>query len=279
MKDSACIAFLQWALPQLHMRWPGFRKVYGQVHSRLNHRLRELQLDDLDAYREYLARHTDEWPVLDQMCRITISRFYRDKRVFRMIGEVVLPMLAESTMTRGEDEIRCWSAGCAAGEEAYSLALVWHWFVSAQYPGIELKIIATDTDPHMLQRAQSACYPWSSVKALPEAWRDQSFDRQANEFCLQPRYRDNIFYMQQDIRQIMPEATFHMIFCRNLAFTYFEPPLQHKILADLARHLGPGGVLLIGVHETLPDEGRGFERRFPRLPIFRKSNSEKLNDT
>ncbi len=272
MKDSACIAFLQWALPQLRLRWPGFRKVYGQVSNRLSHRLRELQLTDLDTYREYLEGHAEEWSVLDRMCRITISRFYRDKRVFQLIGEVVLPALAELAMARREHEIRCWSAGCAAGEEAYTLTLVWHWHVCTQYPGIELKIIATDTDLHLLQRAQNACYPWSSVKALPEAWRDQAFDRQANEFCLQTLYRENVSFIQQDIRQAMPEATFHMIFCRNLAFTYFEPLLQHKILADLARHLGPGGVLVIGVHEILPDEGQGFERWFPRLQIFRKSN-------
>ena len=70
----------------------------------------------------------------------------------------------------------------------------------------------------------------------------------------------------------MPEASFHMILCRNLAFTYFEPLLQRKILADLVKHLETGGVLLIGTHEVLPDDERRFERWFPRLPIFRKLN-------
>ncbi|MFB3131394.1 MAG: CheR family methyltransferase, partial [Rhodothermales bacterium] len=123
MKDTACVDFLQWALPKLHMRWPGFRKVRRQVCKRVRRRMRTLGLDHTEAYRAYLEAHPDEWDVLDAMCRITISRFYRDRGVFDLLRATLLPQRAQ----RATDEttLRCWSAGCASGEEVYTLKILW----------------------------------------------------------------------------------------------------------------------------------------------------------
>ena len=81
MADAECVAFLQWALPRLDLRWQGFRKVHGQVCKRLKRRTKQLGLEGFDAYRERLAGDPDEWAVLDGMCHITVSRFYRDSRI------------------------------------------------------------------------------------------------------------------------------------------------------------------------------------------------------
>lgn len=89
MADADCVAFLQWALPRLDLRWRGFRKVHGQVCKRLKRRMKELGLDGFDAYRKWLAADTDEWAVLDGMCHITVSRFYRDSRIFKALGQHV----------------------------------------------------------------------------------------------------------------------------------------------------------------------------------------------
>ena len=98
MKDESCICFLQWALPRLHMRWPGFKKVRGQVCKRLGRRLEELQLADLKNYRMYLEDNPLEWHILDSLCRITISRFYRDKGIFDSLYSHVLPELIEKAV-------------------------------------------------------------------------------------------------------------------------------------------------------------------------------------
>ncbi|MGD8595209.1 MAG: chemotaxis protein CheR, partial [Gammaproteobacteria bacterium] len=91
MNDNECVQFLQWALPQLHMRWPGFRKVRAQVCKRIDRRLRQLAIEDIHTYKTYLHEHKLEWRVLDELCRITISRFYRDKAMFGFLTEHVLP--------------------------------------------------------------------------------------------------------------------------------------------------------------------------------------------
>ena len=122
MIDTECVRFLQWALPQLHMRWPGFRKVRKQVCKRLGRRLKELGLVDTDAYRQYLVQQPEEWLILDRLCRVVVTRFYRDKRVFETLVEEVLPELATTALAAGDKTLRCWSIGSASGEEPYTLA-------------------------------------------------------------------------------------------------------------------------------------------------------------
>jgi chemotaxis protein methyltransferase CheR len=124
MADADLVEFLQWALPRLGLRWPGYRKARGTVRKRLNHRLRELNLPDLAEYRCHLEAHPAEWGVLGEICRITISRFYRDRVVFDHLHRVILPELARSAEGRGA-ELRRWSAGCASGEEPYALKILW----------------------------------------------------------------------------------------------------------------------------------------------------------
>ena len=117
MKDNDCVQFLQWALPQLRMRWQGFRKVRRQVCKRIQRRLDELELGTERDYRAYLQAHPEEWQMLDRLCRVSISRFYRDKQVFAFLARAVLPELARGSLARGERTVTLWSAGCGSGEE------------------------------------------------------------------------------------------------------------------------------------------------------------------
>jgi len=86
MEDQACVAFLHWCLPRLELRWPGYRKVRRLVGKRLNRRLAELGLADLSAYRTFLVSAPAEWARLDALCRLPISRFYRDRGAFTVIA-------------------------------------------------------------------------------------------------------------------------------------------------------------------------------------------------
>jgi chemotaxis protein methyltransferase CheR len=93
--DQECVEFLQWALPRMQMRWSGFRKVRRQVCRRIQRRMQVLE-KDVQGYREFLEAEPEEWDVLDALCRITISRFYRDRAVFAYLQTTVLPALAEA---------------------------------------------------------------------------------------------------------------------------------------------------------------------------------------
>ncbi|SRR6267378_2761514 len=102
MDNRDCTAFLQWALPQRDLRWPGFRKVRHQVYKRLKRRIRELGLDDLAAYRRRLEADPAEWRAFDECCHITISRFFRDQGVFEVLRERVLPTSQHALSTKNE---------------------------------------------------------------------------------------------------------------------------------------------------------------------------------
>ncbi len=271
MTDAACVAFLQWALPAMGLRWPGFRKVRGQVCKRVARRLLELGLRGAPAYSAYLESHPQEWSRLDAMCRITISRFYRDRGVFQFLEREVLPDLAARALARGDRALRCWSAGCAGGEEPYTLAILWRLGLMPCFPALEMRIIATDADREMLRRAARGCYRFSSTKEFPEEWRDLAFTRAADLYCVRPEYREKVAVMRQDLRRAMPDGPFDLILCRNCAFTYFDHSLQGALLRGFGQRLREGGALLVGAHEALPPESPGWKAWPGGHGVYRKN--------
>jgi chemotaxis protein methyltransferase CheR len=270
MEDDDCVRFLQWLLPQMQMSYPGFRKVRKQVCKRIQRHINQLNLSDAKAYQHYLETHPEEWFIVDKLCRVTISRFYRDKVVLEHISKELLPELAQAAVITGETSIRGWSAGCAAGEEAYSLVLMWDRLVSNHFPKLDIQVIATDIDQIMLDHAIRACYSYSSIKALPKEWIDTVFSKQEGVFCLDSHLRKKVTFIEQDIRQSLPTESFHIIFCRNLAFTYFDNTLQLEVLENIHSRLVDGGALIVGCHESLPRGYSGFSQWSDHRAIFRK---------
>lgn len=270
MKDSECIRFLQGALPRLRLWWPGFRKVRAQVCKRIDRRWKELELSGIDAYRTYIEAHPEEWNALDGLCHITISRFYRDRAVFRLLEREILVRTAEGVSAGGKQEIRCWCAGCASGEEAYTLAILWEIDLRPLFPDLNFSITATDIENIVLERAKLGCYWKSGLKEMPEDLLTRAFFFSDQGYCVKEKYRQGIDFLRQDIRQTFPEGLFHLILCRNLVFTYFDQDLQREILQKILDKLYPGGVLVIGIHESLPEGVTGFSPLFPTLGIYQK---------
>jgi chemotaxis protein methyltransferase CheR len=274
------VAFLQWALPRLGMRWAGFRKVRRQVCRRIVARMGELGLASFDAYRRRLDADGDEWAVLDSFCRVTISRFHRDRGVFELIRDRLLPDLAAAEVNRirlagrpsTEAVVRCWSVGAASGEEPYTLALLWRLHLQDRFPGVRLQVLATDADENLLARARTARYPASSLRELPADWIEAAFEPAGDGFRLRPSFRRGVRLIRQDIRDQMPPGPFHMVLCRNLVFTYFEAGLQARLLHGIVGRLLPGGFLVLGGHEDLPRGDWPLGRIDPgKAPVFRRS--------
>ena len=273
MNNSECIDFLQWCLPLLQMRWAGFRKVRKQVCKRIGRRIDELKLTGLPAYRTYLGDHPDEWRVLDSLCRVTISRFYRDCGVFDHLRDEILPGLASAATAAGIDEIRCWSTGCASGEEAYTIKLLWEAMQDKEVPAPpRIHITATDSDSLLLERAKKGRYTASALKDLPGELVESCFDASGREFVIRDSLRDNIDFIEQDIRASMPDGCFNLILCRNLVFTYFEESLQEEIIKKIQSRLVRGGYLVIGIHEHIPPGQREAFLPSHAPCIYRKQN-------
>ncbi|HEU5260465.1 MAG TPA: CheR family methyltransferase [Gemmatimonadales bacterium] len=268
---ETCVEFLQWALPRLGLTWPGFRRVHRQVCKRIGRRLQTLRLSDAREYRAYLESHPDEWAVLDSFCRISVSRLARDRIVFQGLARTVLPELAADAQARGARELRCWSAGCASGEEPYTLRIFWRLELAPRFPDLVLTIVATDIDAALLERARVARYRRSSLREVPAAWIDAAFTRSEDWFALRPEFRTGVELRHEDIREQIPGGLFDLILCRNLVFTYFDAPSQRRTLDRMLAALRPGGALVIGFKERLPEGTTGLVAWARELGIFRKS--------
>jgi len=259
MTDADCIAFLQWALPKLHLRWPGFRNVRRQVCRRIDRRRAALGLADVAGYRRLLEASADEWRVLDELCRVTISRFARDRAVWAELAADVLPRLARDAGRTARTSVRAWSAGCGAGEEPFTLAIAWELAITPHWPDLELDVLATDIDDVQLGRAATASFPTGTLRELADEWRYAAFNHVEGQERLRDRFRSHVRFARHDVRTAPPEGgPFDLVLCRNLAFTYFDEPVQRRVAASLRAVLRPGGVLVVGVHEHLPDGTPGF---------------------
>jgi len=247
---------LCWAAPRLRLRAAGFARVERQVRRRVARRIASLGLAGAGAYGALLSADPAEWAVLDGLCRVTISRFFRDAPAFAVVADRVLPELAARAAERPDRRVRAWSMACASGEEPYSLALAWQARVAARFPGVMLDLTATDASPGMVARAQRAEYPRSIFRELPG---DLARLIDSGPLVTLPAaVREAVRFSVADVRDPLPPGPFDLLACRNLVFTYFAPDLQRAMLARMAEVTRPGGLLWIGKREALPDEHPGW---------------------
>ena len=272
-----CVQFLQWALPRMGMRWKGFRKVRRQVCRRIRRRMAELGVEGEPGYQAYLEANPDEWRELRRLCRVTISRFRRDQGVWRALEEEVIPELARLPSPSGSSHaappaLRAWSAGCASGEEPYTLSLLWALRLQHDLPHRTLEILATDVDPTVLERARAGVYDESSLQELSRDWVEAGFTREGERYRIRPPIQEPVEFGQADLLEEIPPGPFHLILCRNLLLTYFDEPTAARGLERMLASLAKGGALVVGSHEEPPTcRDWPLERWIRAEPIYRKT--------
>jgi chemotaxis protein methyltransferase CheR len=198
--------------------------------------------------------------------------------VWDYLASEVLRSLAEHATSQGDAELRLWSIGCAAGEECYTVTMLWRFLLAPRFPNMVLRVLGTDADQDQLARARVACYPGASLKGMPLAWRQEVFEEHGGHFCLRHEFQIGVELQQQDIRRELPNGTFHLVLCRNLAFTYFEENLQREIATAIHDRLVPGGAVVLGKQEMLPRGAVGFVELAPHLRMYRKTFVPKIQE-
>ena len=266
--DTAAVRFLQHVLPRLQMRWPGFRRVRRQVWRRIRRRAAALGLDHPATYLDHLEAHPAEWAVLDSLCRVTISRFFRDRAVFAALESEILPALSARAVER---RVQVLSVGCASGEEPYTLALIRDLGSPPGGARFAMDILALDVDAQMLERARASVYPAGCLRDLPAGWSELGFDVTSEGYRLKPRYRQDVTFVRQDVREGLPAGPFDLVLCRNLAFTYFAESVQIEVAGRLLERMHAGGFMVLGSHEVWPGPVPGVEEWRPGLSILRRT--------
>jgi len=256
-------SFLEAALPPLGLDPKMHRR--RSLRRRVIRRMESLGIREFPAYLDRIRRAPGERDVFRGLLSVTVSRFFRNAHIFRVLQETVLPLLAERSTP-----VRAWSAGCASGEEAFSVRIAWEEMEGTKPP---LEMIGTDVDEEVLSRAAMGVYPESSLREVPRELRAKYFAsvQDPRKRVLDENIRRTVAFRRHDLLCDDPPGRFALILCRNAAFTYFSLPQRIAVASRLTESLEPGGYLVLGRTERPPLEAIDrFEEAFPAERIYRR---------
>jgi chemotaxis methyl-accepting protein methylase len=239
------------------------------LRRRLAVRMRACGAHTFGAYAEVLDAVPAEYDRLLDALTVNVTRFFRNPETWALLGRRVVPELWARP-----GRVRVWSAGCASGEEPYSLALLFAEHAAAG-EGVEaalarLRIDATDLDPEAVEVARRAEYPAAALAEVPPALLARWFSAEPPHRVASALARRVRVAVHDLTREPPPAPPYHLIVCRN-AVIYFDRVTQERIFAAFAEALVPGGRLLLGKVETLYGPARArFDLEEPRERLFRR---------
>lgn len=228
------------------------------VYARLAKRLRLLSLGSFAEYLGLLAESHSERAEFISTLTTNTTQFFREAHHFDTLADTVLPPLIETARRGGR--VRLWSAGCSSGEEPFSLAMTL-LLLCRDVAALDVKILATDVDRQILDRAEAGRYPAQSLATLPagvQAWFGAA-DPEGRR-AIDPTVRGLVTFRQMNLVRPWPvNGPFDAILCRNVVI-YFAPETQDRIWHGFVSTLKPGGHLFIGHSERLsPSVKNEFE--------------------
>ncbi|GGU33674.1 CheR family methyltransferase [Lentzea flava] len=237
---------------------------------RVRHRMSQIGVDDYTDYIDQLQVNADEFSVLFNTILINVTAFFRDQEAWTYLREEVIPtLLAE----RGPDDpIRVWSAGCASGEEAYSLAIALAEAMGPERFRQQVKIYATDVDDEALSHARHASYAERDLQSMPPELATKYFEQQNGRYSFRKDLRRSVIFGRNDLVQDAPISRIDLLVCRN-TLMYFNQETQAKILGRFHFALMPKGVLFLGKAEMLLSHSRIFDPIDLKRRLFRKAAS------
>src|SRR5215213_8008590 len=192
-------------------------------------------------YADYLRTHPDEIKELGRAFLIKVTGFFRDPEAFDFLRGTVITELIERAKANGRT-LRLWSAGCATGEEAYSLALLLADQLGHDFAEWNVKIFATDVAADAISFARRGLYPENVLKDLPDDYRERFFERVDHGYRISKALRQAVIFGQQDISRGVPFPRIDLVTCRNLLI-YLKPDLQQVVL-DLFAYSLPNRVAI-----------------------------------
>lgn len=238
-------------LQYLGLSWQGYRKVRKGVKKRIGRHMQSLGCRSMREYLAELERNAEIRNQCDLAMTVPISRFFRDQILWECLRSRILPGWTAAGVSR----VRAWSAGCARGEEVYSLKILWEQISRSTALLPVLELTASDLNPHHLEKAVAGVYSSSSLREVPEATMSEWFEKESSgrRFRVKPALRAGIVWLRHDLFSGPPGSGFDLILARNNLLTYYHSSRTRAALEAIAEALSVGGYLIIGSHEKLPD--------------------------
>jgi two-component system, chemotaxis family, CheB/CheR fusion protein len=243
------------------------------VSRRILRRVQLVGSEDLAEYAERLRLDPDELSLLYHDLLIGVTRFFRDPDAFDFLEQHVIPDILDRTPE--SEELRVWVAGCATGEEAYSLAMLIFEQLTARGRQLNVKILATDVHTASLAHASAGFYVEEQLEHVGDKRRDRFFRKTSNGYHISQDLRQLIVFAPHNIIKDAPFTKMHLITCRNLLI-YFEQPAQKNVLSLFHFGLTTSGYLFLGPSETTGGLAHEFDTVNEHWKIYRKRRDVRL---
>lgn len=231
------------------------------ISRRIERRMAQHNIEDIEIYARYLKENPDEVRTLFKELLINVTSFFRDKEAFDVLQKDILPELCKD---KAEDYIfRVWVAGCATGEEAYSIAILLREWLDENHQEFKIQIYSTDLDDEAIAIARTGLFPPNIVTDIgPERLR-RFFSKEDAGYRMKKSIREMVVFAVQNVIKDPPFTKLDLLTCRNLMI-YLEPELQNRLIPAFHYSLKPGGVLFLSPSESIGNHTELFS------PINRK---------
>src|SRR5690349_14496884 len=238
------------------------------ILRRIGRRIAITHNGNIRDYADFLRTHPDEVKELVKAFLIKVTGFFRDPEAYEFLKSHIIPELIDRGRDNGRT-LRVWSAGCATGEEAYSLALLIADHLGPDFPEWNVKIFATDLAGDAINFARRGVYPENVLKDMPDDYRGRYFERIDQGYRISKALRQAVIFGQQDISRGVPFPRIDLVSCRNLLI-YLKPDLQQVVLDLFAYSLHQAqGYLFLGKAETARPTKATFELIDKKWKIYR----------
>jgi two-component system CheB/CheR fusion protein len=247
----------------------------ASLARRIEKRMQGVHIERFADYIDYLEVHPEEFNLLFNAVLINVTSFFRDEAAWDYLRLDVIPTLLAAA--NGDRPLRIWTAGCASGEETYSMAMVLAEVLGRDAFRERVKIYATDVDEQALNEARAAVYPQKQVQGLPADMLDRYFTRTDDGYVFDKDLRRAVIFGRHDLIQDAPISRIDILSCRN-TLMYFNGETQRRILARFHFALSEIGVLFLGKAEMLLTQAHVFAPLDLRRRIFRRVPREHWRD-
>jgi two-component system CheB/CheR fusion protein len=219
----------------------------SSLMRRTTKRMRELGFEGYAQYLDYLQANAEEFTRLFNTILINVTSFFRDEETWTYLRESVIP----DVLTASRDgSVRVWSAGCASGEEPFSVAILLAEALGVEALGERVKIYATDVDDEALAEARRAEFSDRAVRAVPPDLLARYFEPTGQRYAIMKELRRAVIFGRHNLAADAPISKLDLLLCRN-TLMYFSAPLQTYILDGFHFALNPSGFLVLGKSEVM----------------------------
>jgi two-component system CheB/CheR fusion protein len=236
---------LEFVRVERNFDFTGYKR--SSLTRRTEKRMRELGIEGYRNYLDYLQANAEEFTRLFNTILINVTSFFRDEETWTYLRESIVPQLMSANRN---GSIRIWSAGCASGEEPFSIAILLAEALGVEELGRRVKIYATDVDDEALADARRAEFSDRSVRSVPAEILERYFQPAGQRYAIMKELRRAVLFGRHNLATDAPISKIDMLLCRN-TLMYFSVPLQTYILDGFHFALNPNGFMVLGKSEVM----------------------------